>query len=59
MFIIDHDVLEDYRGQAIGRQLLDAVVAFARWKNLKIILLCPYAKSVFNKDPSIADVLKN
>lgn len=30
MFIIDHDVLEDYRGQVIGRQLLDAVVAFAR-----------------------------
>ena len=30
MFIIDHDVLEDYRGQGIGRQLLDAVVAFAR-----------------------------
>lgn len=30
MFIIDHDVLEDYRGQGIGRQLLDAVVALAR-----------------------------
>ncbi len=60
MFIIDHtDVSEDYRGQGICRQLLDAVVVFARWKNLKIIPLCPYAKSVFNKDPSIADVLKN
>ena len=58
-FIIDHpDVSEDYRGQAIGRQLLDAVVGFAK-KILKIIPLCPYAKSVFDKEPSIADVLRN
>ena len=60
MFIIDHtDVSEDYRGQGIGRQLLDKVVEFAREKNLKIISLYPYAKSVFDKDPSIADVLRN
>ncbi|SDC59939.1 hypothetical protein SAMN05421749_10837 [Acinetobacter marinus] len=59
MFIIDHtDVSEDYRGQGIGRQILDKVVAFAREKQLKIIPLCPYAKSVFDKDPSIADVLR-
>ena len=60
MFIIDHtEVSEDYRGQGIGRQLLDKVVEFAREKNLKIISLYPYAKSVFDKDPSIADVLRN
>ena len=60
MFIIDHtDVSEDYRGQGIGRQLSDKVVEFAREKNLKIISLYPYAKSVFDKDPSIADVLRN
>lgn len=60
MFIIDHtDVSEDYRGQGIGRQLLDKVVEFAREKNLKIVSLYPYAKSVFDKDPSIADVLRN
>ena len=60
MFIIDHtDVSEDYRVQGIGRQLLDKVVEFAREKNLKIISLYPYAKSVFDKDPSIADVLRN
>ena len=54
-----YDVSEDYRGQGIGRQLLDKVVEFAREKNLKIIPLCPYAKSVFDKEPSIADVLRN
>ena len=60
MFIIDHtDVSEDYRGQGIGRQLLGKVVEFDREKILKIILLCPYVKSVFDKDLSIADVLRN
>lgn len=60
MFIIDHtDVDENYRGQGIGRKLLDATVEFARKNNIKIIPLCPYAKSVFDKDPSIRDVLRD
>ena len=60
MFIIDHtEVSEDYRGQGIGRQLLDAVVGFAREKILKIIPLCPLCKICIYKEPSIADVLRN
>ncbi|HFF4907178.1 TPA: GNAT family N-acetyltransferase, partial [Acinetobacter baumannii] len=46
------------RGQGVGRQLLDALVAFVREKDVKVIPLCPYAKSVFDKDPSIGDVLR-
>ena len=46
------------RGQSVGRHLLDAAVAFAREKHVKIIPLCPFAKSVFDKDSSIHDVLK-
>lgn len=58
-FIIEHtDVDDTLRGQGIGNKLLDHVVAFAREKNVKIIPLCPFAKSVFDKDPSIADVLR-
>ncbi|MDQ9817282.1 GNAT family N-acetyltransferase, partial [Acinetobacter bereziniae] len=58
MLIIDAtDVNENYRGQGVGRQLLDALVAFVREKDVKVIPLCPYAKSVFDKDPSIGDVL--
>ncbi|HAV3649106.1 MAG: GNAT family N-acetyltransferase, partial [Acinetobacter baumannii] len=52
------DVNENYRGQGVGRQLLDALVAFVREKDVKVIPLCPYAKSVFDKDPSIGDVLR-
>lgn len=59
ILIIDHtDVNEAYRGQGIGRQLLDALVVFVRERGVKVIPLCPFAKSVFDKDSSIRDVLK-
>lgn len=57
-FIIDHtDVSDALRGQGAGRLLLDAAVQFARRRQVKIIPLCPFAKSVFAKDASIRDVL--
>ncbi len=59
MFIIDHtDVEEAFKGQGVGRKMLDAAVTFARDKQLKILPLCPYAKSVFDKDETIRDVLR-
>lgn len=58
MFIIDHtDVDENFKGQGVGRIMLDQAVAFARQKGVKILPLCPYAKSVFLKDAGINDVL--
>jgi len=59
MLIIDHtDVNERFRGQGVGRQLLDELIAFVRERQVKVIPLCPFAKSVFDKDASIHDVLK-
>ncbi|WP_312105643.1 GNAT family N-acetyltransferase [Acinetobacter venetianus] len=59
MLIIDHtDVNEGFRGQGVGRQLLDELIAFVRERQVKVIPLCPFAKSVFDKDTSIHDVLK-
>ncbi len=56
--IIEHtDVSDALRGQGVGRHLLDAAVQFARERQIKIIPLCPFAKSVFDKDVSIRDVL--
>lgn len=50
MLIIDHtDVEDQFRGQGIGRQLLDALVAFAREREIKVIPLCPFSKSVLIK----------
>ena len=57
-FIIDHtDVSDTLRGQGVGRYLLDAAVQFARDRQVKIIPLCSFAKSVFQKDANIQDVL--
>ncbi|WP_240755317.1 GNAT family N-acetyltransferase [Pedobacter sp. SYP-B3415] len=56
--IIDHtEVNPDFGGKGVGRLLLNEAVAFARKTQIKILPLCPYAKSVFDKDPEIADVL--
>lgn len=55
--ILDHTEVEsEFSGQGVGKKMVMAAVEFAREKNLKIIPLCPYAKSVFDKDPEIADV---
>jgi hypothetical protein len=57
-FIIDHtEVSEAYAGQGVGKQMLLAAVDYARKNDLKIIPLCPYAKSVFDKEESLRDVL--
>ncbi len=56
--IIDHtEVNEALKGKSAGKQMLMQAVAFAREKGIKIIPLCPFAKSVFNKLPEIHDVL--
>lgn len=57
-FIIDHtEVSEVLKGKGAGKQLLEAVVAFARANGHKITPLCPFAKAQFDKTPEYADVL--
>lgn len=56
--IIDHtEVNEILKGKSAGKQMLTKAVAFAREKKIKIVPLCPFAKSVFNKVPDFNDVL--
>ncbi len=58
MIIVDHtDVDASMSGQGVGRQLLGALVQWARETGTKVVPLCPFAKAQFNKDPSIRDVL--
>jgi predicted GNAT family acetyltransferase len=55
--IIDHtEVNRDFNGQGVGKKLVMAAVDFARSEGIKIMPLCPFAKSVFQKDASIEDV---
>lgn len=56
--IIDHtDVDDRLRGQGAGRQLVRAAVEWARRENKKLMPLCPFARSVFDKTPDFSDVL--
>ncbi len=56
--IIDHtEVGDSLRGQGVGYKLVEAAVNFARDKQIKILPLCPFAKSVFDKNSKYADVL--
>ena len=56
--IIDHTEVDDrLRGQSAGRKMLNLLVEHVRNNGIKVIPLCPFAQSVFQKDESIRDVL--
>jgi predicted GNAT family acetyltransferase len=56
--IIDHTEVSDaLRGKNVGKQLVTGAVAYARKNNLKIVPLCPFAKSVFERVKEYQDVL--
>ena len=56
--IIDHTRVDELlRGKDVGAQLVRAAVEWARAENVKLLPLCPFAKSVFGKTPAYADVL--
>ena len=52
-FIID----SRYRHKGYGKKMVTKAVEFAREKGIKILPLCPFAKSVFDKTPEFRDVL--
>lgn len=56
--IIDHtQVSDELKGQGAGKQLVNKAVEMAREKGIKILPLCPFAKSVFDKIKEFNDVL--
>lgn len=58
MIIIDHtEVSETLKGKGVGLQLVMEAVKYARENQQKILPLCPFAKSVFDKNQKIQDVL--
>jgi predicted GNAT family acetyltransferase len=59
LLIIDHtEVSEALKGKGAGKQLVAAAVDYARKNNIKILPLCPFAKSVFDKVEEYHDVLQ-
>lgn len=58
LIIIDHtDIDDSLRGKGVGKQLVQAAVEMARDRKIKIMPLCPFAKSVFDRVPEWRDVL--
>ncbi|MDX2188312.1 MAG: GNAT family N-acetyltransferase [Bacteroidota bacterium] len=56
--IMDHtEVNEVLKGKNAGKQMVMKAVDFARARGIKIIPLCPFVNSVFQKIPEIQDVL--
>jgi uncharacterized protein len=56
--ILDHtEVADALRGTGAGRQLVAAAVEWARAGDRRLLPLCPFARSVFDKSPELRDVL--
>ena len=56
--IIDHTTVDDsLRGSGAGRELVRTAVEWARAEKRKLMPLCPFARSVFDKIPEYRDVL--
>jgi uncharacterized protein len=56
--IIEHTEVDDsLGGKGVGLQLVHTAVDYARTHQMKIIPLCPFAKSVFDKKAEFRDVL--
>ena len=56
--ILDHTEVDDtLRGTGTGRRLVIAAVDWAREEDLRLLPLCPFARSVFDKTPDFEDVL--
>jgi uncharacterized protein len=55
--ILDHTRVDDnLRGTGAGGRLVKAAVEWARAEHVRLLPLCPFAKSVFDKTPEYADV---
>ena len=55
---IDHtEVDEKYEGKGLGTLLVDHIVSFAKETDIKLLVYCPFAKTVFEKHKDYQDVL--
>ncbi|MBK9270361.1 MAG: N-acetyltransferase [Saprospiraceae bacterium] len=56
--IIEHtEIGPSLAGKGAGKQFVQKAVEFARQHNIKIVPVCPFAKSVFEKTEAYQDVL--
>lgn len=56
--LVHTEVSSALQGRGVARKLVDRAVAWARQTGTKLIPVCTYAKSVFDRDPGLRDVLR-
>lgn len=57
--IIEHtEVGDSLAGKGVGKELVETAVEYARTHHIKIIPMCPFAKSLFNRIKEWSDVLE-
>lgn len=55
--VIDHTFVDNaYRGQGIAQELIKQMVHFAIESNLKLVPLCSFARSEFDKHPQYQEI---
>ncbi|NLC05142.1 MAG: N-acetyltransferase [Erysipelothrix sp.] len=53
--IADHTEVEDnFRMRGVGEELFKALIEHVKTNNIKVIPICPFVKSRFEKDESLA-----
>lgn len=58
--VIQHTEVEpEFNGQGIGNKLVVAAAEYAREMNKKVVPVCTFAKSVFERMADMKDVLDN
>ena len=57
LIIVHTEVSISLKGKNVGKQLVAAGVDFARKNQIKILPLCSFARSVFDRVKEYADVL--
>jgi uncharacterized protein len=55
--LVHTEVSDSLRGQGVARKLVEAAVAWARESGTRLVPVCPYARSVFDRDAALRDVL--
>jgi predicted GNAT family acetyltransferase len=55
--LVHTEVSSALQGRGVARKLLDRAIAWARASGTRFIPVCSYAKSVFDRNPDLRDVL--
>ena len=47
---------EEHKGKGFGKELINALVQYARAEKIKVLPVCSFVKKVFERDESLNDI---